>query len=161
MRIAVVAVVALALVLAACGEKEEPEVAAPVTDDAATTSTTETAGGGQGGGGGGQVSPEQEVEDAVIAVIGGDDPAASCSELVTQRYVKSAYGDAKGCRAAVAKQGSFSVEVSAVNVKGSTATAKARPAAGPNKGETIDVKLVEERGAWRVDSARSNAPAGP
>jgi hypothetical protein len=166
MRLAVsTAVVLLALGFTACGEKEEPEVVAPV-DTGITDTTTEGGGGGGGGqtggqGGGGSATPEEEVEDAVIAVVGGGDVADSCSGLVTERYVKTAYGDAKGCRASVAKQGSYDVQVLAVEVTGSRATAKAKPSAGPNKGETINVKLVSEQGAWRVDSAVSNAPAGP
>ncbi|MFI5025192.1 MAG: hypothetical protein ACHQCI_00360 [Solirubrobacterales bacterium] len=156
---------ALALFLAACGEKSEPEVVAPANGGnggSASTTTTNTTAGGQGGGGGGQkATPEDEVEDAAIAVLGGGDVGAACTDLVTERYVKSAYGDAQGCKAAVSKQGSFSVSVSDIQINGSKATAKAKPAAGPNKGETIKVELVEEGGTWKVDSAVSNAPAGP
>jgi hypothetical protein len=155
-------------VLAGCGEKSEPDVVAPVdpaTTDAAANGTggAGSQGGDQGGGGGGggQATPEEQVEDAVVAVIGGGDPADACSALVTDRYVRTAYGDSQGCRAAVSKQGSFDVLVSAVDIQGSRASAKAKPAAGPNKGETINVKLVEEQGTWKVDSALSNAPAGP
>lgn len=154
-------VVAAALLLAGCGEKSEPEVVAPSEGDATTTARTNDGGGNGGGGGGGQqASPEEAVEDTVVAVIGGGDPASACGDLVTERYVRTAYGDTRGCRAAVPKQGSFRVQVSAVRVNGSKATAKAEPAGGPNKGETIAVKLVDEKG-WRVDSALSNAPAGP
>ena len=151
-----------ALLFAGCGEKSEPEVVAQ-EDGAAVTTTKEQdgGGGGQDGGGGNKATPEEEVEDAVIAVIGGGEVSSTCSGLVTERYVKSSYGDEQGCRAAVAKLGSFSVDVSQVKIKGSTATAKAKPAAGPNKNETITVELVEEQGTWKVDSAKSNAPAGP
>ena len=157
---------ALALFLAACGEKSEPEVVAPanggngrgrVDDDHEHDRRRP----GRRGGGGQKATPEDEVEDAAIAVLGGGDVGAACTDLVTERYVKSAYGDAQGCKAAVSKQGSFSVSVSDIQINGSKATAKAKPAAGPNKGETIKVELVEEGGTWRVDSAGSNAPAGP
>jgi hypothetical protein len=172
-RLAVsITAVAAALAVGACGEKSEPEVVEPVDSGATQDTTTETTGGGGqngrqgggaqgGGGGGGQAIPEEQVEEAVSAVLGGRSTSDSCAGLVTERYVKSAYGDVKGCRAAVSTQGSFNVQVSAVRVTGSKATAKAKPAAGPNRGETINVKLVDEQGAWRVDSALSNAPAGP
>lgn len=152
-------ILVVAVALAACGEKDEPEPVAPTGADgqsAQTTTTTEK----PNGGGDKKLSPEQEVETTVIAVLGGGDPSA-CSDLATARYVKVAYGDDKGCRAAIAKQGTFDVAVSATEIRGRTASAKAKPAAGPNRGETIRVELVDEGGTWRVDSARSNAPAGP
>ncbi len=151
------AAITLAIGVAACGEKDEPEPVAPTTasgtGDETTTTTTAT------GGGGGNQSPEKEIEAAVEDALGGGDPTA-CTELVTARYVRTAYGDEQGCRAAVSKQGRFEVEVDAVRIQGSTATAKATPEGGPNKGETIRVELVDE-GGWKVDSAVSNAPAGP
>jgi hypothetical protein len=165
MRPGLTAAIALVLALgvAACGEKEEPEPGPPVGG------TTVGGEGGQGadeggepsGGGAGERSPEQEVERAVEVVLGGGDPEAACSDLVTDRYVRTAYGDEQGCRAAVEKQGKFAVAVTAVDIRAAVASAKAKPARGPNKGETITVKLEDERGTWRVDSAVSNAPAGP
>jgi len=155
----------LALAISGCGEKSEPEVdtSAAATTDAttATTSTTATSGGGGGGGGGQQADPEQQVNVAVVAVLGGRDPAAACSEFATATYVKKSYGNEQGCRAAVNKRGTFSVDVSQVKIQGKQATAKAKPAAGPNKGETISVDLVEAGATWKVDKALSNAPAGP
>jgi hypothetical protein len=148
--------------LAACGEKDEPEPSAPTAGDdeggalTTTTTTTGTGGGGQGG------SPEAEVEASVIAVLGSIDVAAACSELVTTRYVRTAYGDERGCRAAVAQRQKVAIAVgNSIKIQGNTATAKAVPDGGPNKGETIKVELVKEGGTWKVDSAVSNAPAGP
>jgi hypothetical protein len=61
----------------------------------------------------------------------------------------------------VSKQGTIRVAITDVRAKGVRASAKAKPGAGPNKGETIEVTLVEEGGTWKVDTAVSNAPAGP
>jgi hypothetical protein len=163
--LAVVAVV-LALAAGACGEKDESAATAPTPQAPAEKGS----GGGYEGGGGEErkrqagdpeADVEADVEAAVVAVVGGGDPDAACSELATARYVKRAYGDEQGCRAAVSTQGSFDVAVSAVAIDGAAASARAVPASGPNKGETIKVELVEETGVWKVDSARSNAPAGP
>ena len=159
--LAIATAVLIAAGLAACGEKDEPEPVTPtggLGQDAQTTTTTTT---GTEGGGGGQ-SPKAEVQASVITVLGGTDVAAACSDLVTARYVKRAYGDEQGCRAAVAKRQKIAVAVgNAIKIQGNTATAKAVPGSGPNKGETIKVELVQEGGTWKVDSALSNAPAGP
>jgi hypothetical protein len=149
---------ALAVTLGGCGEKDEPEPAPPTTVAGSETTTTTTPGGG---GGGGKVSPEEQIETNVAAVVGGNDPKATCAELATARYVKQAYGDEQGCRAAVSGRTAFDVAVSGVEIRGATASARAEPAGGPNKGETLRVELVEEGKTWRVDSAISNAPAGP
>ncbi len=161
MRALVLPVVLAGLLFGGCGEKSEPPVKAPDTIGATTTRTTTTATTGGGGGGGQQADPEQEINVAIVAVLGGRDPDAACSEFATKTYVKKSYGDERGCRAAVNKRGAFSVDVSQVKVQGKRATAKAKPAAGPNKGETISVGLVKDAGAWMVDKALSNAPAGP
>jgi hypothetical protein len=162
----------LALAIAACGEKDEPEVSdTPVAQKATTTTDTSTDGGGkqgggdkQGGGGegGGAITPEDEVKQAVIAVVGGGDPAAVCRRLVTQRYLKRTYGNENSCiNALKAQGGAFGVKVSNIELTGTSAEARAVPQRGPNKGERIRVKLVREGGVWKVDSQRSNAPAGP
>jgi hypothetical protein len=159
-------VIATALLMAAglgaCGEKDEPEPVAPTGggEQGAQITTTKTTGTG-GGGGGRRVSPEAEVQASVIAVLGGNDEVAACSDLVTARYVKRAYGDEQGCRAAVSKRQKIGIAVSAIQIQGKKAMAKAVPAGGPNKGERIKVELLYEGRTWKVDSALSNAPAGP
>jgi hypothetical protein len=167
---AVVSVVALAFVAVACGEKEEPEPATPTEAADAPGGGGGPAGGnaGDGGGGGGDAgSDAKRIEAAIQEVVGGADPATACDELVTARYVRSAYGDEQGCRAAVADQPSFDVEVRGIEIEGPTAgfdrvaAATAIPESGPNRDERLEVRLVREGVAWRVDFLRSNAPPGP
>jgi hypothetical protein len=162
---ALAAACALAVGSAACGEKDEPEpTTAEGTFDSQThTATTQEPGEGQGGDdhGGGRLTPKQQIEDAVETVVGGADPKAACGELVTPRYVRQAYGDEQGCRAAVGGQKPFDVAVSEVEIEGNSATARAVPEGGPNKGETLKVELVLEGKSYRVDAVVSNAPAGP
>ena len=167
LSISVLLALALAVVAGGCGEKDEPEPAAPQAQ-ATGRSGTGTAAGGSGAGandaspgGGEKLSPEQQIEANVAAVVGGGDPQAACADLVTARYVKRAYGDAQGCRAAVSGQKPFDVAVSDVQIRGAAADARAKPAGGPNKGETLRVELVEDGKSWKVDAAISNAPAGP
>ena len=153
------ALAALAIGLAACGEKEEPEPSAPTV----TAEPVEN-----GGGGGGDAKAEEPNQDSeadlvrtVRRVIGGGEPAAVCGSLVTSRYLRQAYGNEQGCRAALGAQNLFGVEVTQVEIDGARATADAEPKGGPNKGETIKVELIEEGATWKVDSALSNAPPGP
>jgi len=159
--------VALAAGIVACGEKDEADPAPPTVATGATGpgGAREPDGAGEPGGAGkgsdGGVTPQEQVERVVEAVVGGGEPDAVCQGLVTDRYVKRAYGDEAGCRAAVATQAAFEVDVGAVEIADARASARAKPRGGPNKGETIRVKLVEAGGTWRVDSALSNAPAGP
>lgn len=150
--------VALAAGAAACGEKDESAATAPASSGAGSGSQSNGSGsGGQSA----QDGPEAQVTNAVVAVIGGDDPQQACEEFATAVYVKHSYGDASGCRAAVSKRGQVDVEVDVGNVGGNQTTARAKPQGGPNKGETLKVDLVLEGGVWKVDLVSSNAPVGP
>jgi hypothetical protein len=156
---------ALALALSACGEKDEPGAVPQVgAGQLGDGGGTEGAGGGGSGDGSAQssgVAPEEQIERAIEAVIGGNDPQKTCEELATIVYVKHSYGDVQGCRSAVTKQDPFAVDVTGTDVTGKTATAKAKPRGGPNEGETLKVELVREGDAWKVDVVRSTAKVGP
>jgi hypothetical protein len=159
---ALITLVALAVALAACGEKDEPGPVPPIgTGQANNDGGAADSGTGQGGGQSAGLTPKDQIDRAVEAVIGGNDPQKTCEELATIVYVKHSYGDMKGCRSAVTQQKAFAVDVTGTEVKGSTATAKAKPRGGPNKGETLKVDLVLEGGAWKVDVVRSTAKVGP
>jgi hypothetical protein len=160
-RLLIAAALVAALVAAGCGEKGESEATAPSTVAGSEPTNTTTTAKPTGGDGGQKLSPEQQIEVNVADVIGGGDPNATCADLVTARYVNQAYGDEQGCRAAVSGQSKFGVAVSAVEIRGAGATARAKPAGGPNKGETLKIELVQEGKTWKVNSAISNAPAGP
>jgi hypothetical protein len=155
------ALLAVALCVAACGEKDEPSAVPP----AGTSQPGGTAGDGsdsaQSDGGAAGASDEQQIATAAKAVVGGNDPEKTCEVYATIVYVKHAYGDLKGCRSAVADQRSFAVDVGTIDVTGRTATAKAKPHGGPNQGETLKVDLIQQEGVWRVDLVRSNVKVGP
>ena len=130
--------IALVLSLAACGEKDGARDR-PSPTAAAQTGDGEAGGGSaNGGGGGASLGPEEGVTAAVEAVVGGGVPAEACEEFATSNYVKAAYGDAKGCEAAVEAGRPGSGRGLGVEVSGTKATAKAEPQNGPNKGETLD-----------------------
>lgn len=175
----IAAVAAVGIGLTACGEKDEAEPTTPVVETVGGGGGSQDPGGGGGkqddqGGGKEKLSPEQQIEANIIAVVGGGDPDATCRDLVTARYVKRAYGDEQGCRAAVNDQPVFEVVVSGIEIEHylpepdspttasiPIAAAEAKPKAGPNRGETLEVRLIEDGRTWKVDYLRSNAPAGP
>jgi hypothetical protein len=89
-------------------------------------------------------------------------PGYACRRLlVTDRYVKTAYGDRQGCVSAQRGGGAArSLDFKEVRPAGTHATAVVVPAGGLYDGERITVLLVRDR-RWLVDALRSNAPVGP
>jgi hypothetical protein len=86
----------------------------------------------------------------------------ACSQYVTPAYVAAAYGDDEGCDAAVsAGAQARAVSVTSVSLGGDSATASVIPHGGPSSGQTVEVTLLKEDGAWAVDKAKSNVPVGP
>jgi hypothetical protein len=116
----------------------------------------------------GEASPEPEastaelVEDAIRGFLASGDAAIVCEEVVTERFLRNSYGDRQGC---VDAQGpgsaARSVRVTAVEEAEKAALAVAVPRGGPNGGENLEVELVFENGAWRIDGISSDAPVGP
>jgi hypothetical protein len=163
-----------ALALAGCGGEEEPATTEPATTAPATTATTQTtttatattADGDEAGGGGGEtieIGRPTSIENTLEAVFTGSlDAELICDSLVTERYVRSAYGAREGCIAAQ-KPGALadSVEITEVEEAGKSASAVAIPSGGPYDGVEVEVELVNEPGGWRVDSLLADVPAGP
>lgn len=164
------------LVVAGCGDDEEPATTATTAPEATQTPTTETATTADGDEDGDQAEAEGDggketieigrptsIENTLEAVFTGSlDAALICDELVTERYVRSAYGAREGCIAAQ-KPGALadSVEIADVEEAGGSASAVAIPTGGPYDGVEVEVELVREPGGWRVDSLLADVPAGP
>jgi hypothetical protein len=103
------------------------------------------------------------IEGTLETVLtGASDAALICDQLVTDRYVRSAYGAREGCVAAQ-KPGALadSVEITEVEEAGDSASALAIPSGGPYDGVEVEVELIDEVGGWRVDSLLADVPAGP
>ena len=111
--------------------------------------------------------PEKAIRVAIEAVLAPHPPGAAsaqtaCGFFVTDRYLKSTYGNRQGCiRALVPGSAADAVKVSGVVIDADRGFARAIPRGGPSSGETIAVKLVRQGSVWKVDSLRSNAPVGP
>lgn len=150
------------LLLAGCGEKDEPATTGPVvaqstTPSGATTSTTTSTDGGG-------VTEEQRAAAAARAFLTSTDAAAVCDTGITAELLKSAYGDRTGCLAARKPQSlAKTADLGPVQLSGGSATLSAKAAGGVyGNGEKLKLTLVRDgSGAWRVSKAASNAPVGP
>ena len=165
--VAAVLAVAVGLVLGGCGDDDEPQqMTAPAVTGASETVDSEKAPGTD--------TPQDEpspdpgadeaaIEAALEAVLSEDDTKQSCETLVTDRYVRRAYGDGAGCAAAQAGQKpARRVELSRIVVlPDSVAQAQAEPTGGVYDGQTLRAELVLDQGTWKLDSLRSNVPVGP
>ena len=152
---------AAALALAACGEKNEPAAVPAASAGQSAGSGGDAGTSTDGGASSAGVNDKQQIATAAQAVIGGNTPQNTCAKYATIVYVKHAYGDVKGCRSAVAEQKPFAVQVGDVDLNGKTAIAKAKPRGGPNRGETLKVDLIRQEGIWRVDLVRAHVKVGP
>jgi hypothetical protein len=105
----------------------------------------------------------EEVITAVFTDAGS--PEEACDELVTDSFVRDAYGAPQGCRAARAPQALASrVEVSKLRESGDQATAIVTPDGGVYDGIEVDVTLIadpEQPDSWLLDSLVADVPAGP
>jgi hypothetical protein len=167
-RVAIGAVVG-ALVLAGCGDEEgEPTTTAAPTTETTTTETATTADGDEVGEADGRgeeiaIGRPTTIENTLEAVFTGSaDPALICDSLVTEDYVRTAYGAREGCIAAQ-KPGALadSVRIEGTYRSVAAANAIAIPTGGPYDGVEVEVELIREPGGWRVDSLLADVPAGP
>lgn len=167
LRITVVTLLA-ALVLAGCGDAEMT----PTPADSTTTTpeplatTADGAGGGEAGQAGETAADEQRPltisETVEIVLTSAAAPSVICGELVTEAYVRAAYGAREGCLAAQ-KPGALANSVKAgVGLRdGATVSVTVVPKGGPYDGVDVRVELVRDGDGWRVDSLFADVPAGP
>jgi hypothetical protein len=160
--LALLAVVALG----ACGDDDPMQTTAPAVTGASETTDADKAPGTE--------APEDELADdpqsdrtaismTLDAVLTGNDPRQVCGELVTERYVREAYGGGGGCGSAQADlKPAKSVRLSRIVVlPDSVAQASAKPSGGLYDGELLRAELVLDDGYWKLDSLSSNVPVGP
>ena len=143
------AVAASALLLAACGEKDEPETTGPIVPvettapDTTATSPDTTSTSEQ---------PRSD-EDVVRAFLISPDAELVCDELVTEKFLRATYGDRSGCLSA-RKPATLATSVMIEPAQGALT---AEPRGGLYDGDTLTFTIVD--GA--IDSIESDAPVGP
>ena len=147
---------ALALLAAGCGEKEEPATTgAQVTTQPVTTTTSTTTPNPTG----------QALEPRALASLfltGKPEGAIDiCSEGLTPAFLRSAYGGNPGCDASRKPNAlADSVSFTSFTGSGTRATIIATPQGGTYDGDKLTITMVKD-GAWQIDDLRSNAPVGP
>jgi hypothetical protein len=176
-RIPIITTVAALLLAAGCGgdDSSEPTVSVssaaptastPTTDESAAPVPPDDSAGNPGAADDPGADRPRAVEDVVSAVMtASETPEVICDQLVTQAYVRTAYGGRTGCLAAQ-KPGALaeSVDVTEVKADSGSATAVAVPTGGPYDGHDVMVKLIpaaDLEDAWVVDSLVADVPAGP
>ena len=145
---AAIVLTASALVLTACGEKDEPETTGPVvpveTTGTATTTSPDTT-----------VTTEKprSDEDVVRAFLISPDAELVCDELITEKFLRATYGDRAGCISA-RKPATLATSVTLEPAQGALT---AKPQGGLYDGDTLTFTVV----GGAIDSVESNAPVGP
>ena len=173
--------IAAAALLAACGEKDEPEPAAPIAQappepeqplpDPEKPPEPPDPGGQLPGPT--EPKPEaappapprpagEQIAMAVRGVLASGDPDLACRKYATVRFLATSFGGLAGCRAATnPRSAAESVRLRGLVVDGSRARVVAIPRGGTSSGQRVKVTLVVVGPNWRVDSLRSNVPVGP
>jgi hypothetical protein len=173
----------VAALLAGCGDDDDDAGTAtsstdptPTITETSPTATTpddaEAAQGTPGADRGGEGERESTAErptsiDGVIEAVltGSADAPVICDLLLTEGFVREAYGAREGCLAAERPAGLAStVKIEDASESGGSASATAIPTGGPYDGIEVEVELVAdpaEPRAWRVSSLLADVPAGP
>jgi hypothetical protein len=148
------------------GDDDEPQITAPAVTGASEVTDAEQAPGAEAPRD--EPAEDPQTDRAAISitletVLTSTDPGQVCGELVTEHYVREAYGGVRGCEAAQADtKPATDVRLSRVAVlPDSVAQASVRPKRGIYDGDQLRAELVLDDGVWKLDSLRSNVPVGP
>ena len=123
---------------------------------AALTAALGLAACGEDGNGGGSTSDENQIEALIERSVGSNDPA-KCTGAATLAFLEQTELEEGDAAIASCKESTQdpsddpdSVEVSAVEVDGSTATATVAYEGGSFDGQSVSVSLVDRDG-WKLD----------
>jgi hypothetical protein len=150
------AVVALALAAAGCGEKDEPPTTGPIVTQTTTgATTTTTAGGGK--------TDEELIRSTIVGFLSKPNDPSVCDRLITPAFLKDVYGNRQGCVAA-RKPRALADGVTILARKpgpGRSTIVTVKPQGGVFRGQTLKVTLVKSGGVWKIAKITSNAKVGP
>jgi hypothetical protein len=126
-------------------------------------------GGGAANQGGGGARPRPGTgtgaANSLIAagavLTAGGTPAQACGRYVTKAFLETAYGSEENCLAARRKRALAQSIVVGPGTDEKGTHIVVVPKGGPYDGHKVEVDLVEEGGAFRVDALEAHVPAGP
>jgi hypothetical protein len=100
---------------------------------------------------------------AVRLLLLSSTPQTGCSsDVVTQHYLRAAYGGRGACLKAVSsKNAAKSLAAVGTRIIDGTVMVTVHPVGGIYDGEKITVSLIKNGAGWQVDGIKSNAPVGP
>ena len=100
---------------------------------------------------------------AVRLLLLSSTPQTGCSsDVVTQHYLRAAYGGRGACLKAVSsKNAAKSLAAVGTRIIDGTVMVTVHPIGGIYDGEKITVSLIKNGAGWQVDGIKSNAPVGP
>ena len=100
---------------------------------------------------------------AVRLLLLSSTPQTGCSsDVVTQHYLRAAYGGRGACLKAVSsKNAAKSLGAVGTRIIDGTVMVTVHPVGGIYDGEKITVSLIKNGAGWQVDGIKSNAPVGP
>jgi hypothetical protein len=111
---------------------------------------------------GGEDEPteEEKVKEAATEIIQSDD-ASGCTELATSQFLQKATGETgqaavKACEEDSSEGFGDEAEIQEPEVTGNKATVEAKIEGGQLDGETIEMELVKEDDAWKLDELARN-----
>jgi hypothetical protein len=146
--------------LTGCGGDGDGESATSTQAQASTSTTTASGNGGPSSLD--RIEPQQQVREAVEAVLTPSDAAEACGNYVTDHYLTVAYGGRQGCIDAQAPGGvADKLGFKNVRIEGNRATAVVVPSGGPYDSERVTVLLLDDGLRWAVDELEANIPVGP
>ena len=96
---------------------------------------------------------ENEITAAIDKAATSGDPAA-CTEVQTANFTKQTSGSVESCKRDAANTAADTIDVTTVEVNGSTATADVTFTGSGLDGQSLDLTLVKEGGQWKLDSVK-------
>ncbi len=164
----VVCLLAAAL-LAACGDSSDADQstatgsgpsADPTTGAEGPSGETDASGGEDTAAPG--LSDSKQVSLAIEALLIDPDNDLVCDQVLSEKLLRSAYGDRQGCRNQRRPQLlSESTKINGLEVDGDTATAVAIPKGGLYDGEKLEIVAVREGDTWQIEQFIADIPVGP
>lgn len=115
-----------------------------------------------------EAAPEPSDDEQIRTVLNGVLVAGvakqTCTQLLTENFVRRAYGDLKGCFAAQApKAMAKAISIQGIDIDPGDRVAMASVVSngGLYAGERLRAELVDGADGWQLDYLRANVPVGP